>query len=113
MTILINKVTDKMKLRSGKAIQNSFKQDNQPFRLILLNEKIVRKEVRKNPNIVLYRAWARWILNVNSRSSRSSRRSSRRPSRRPSLRSVPKDKRKIFIDFDGASEVWRNNSESR
>jgi len=84
-----------MKLRSGKR----FKQGNQPFRLILLNEKIVTKEERKNPNVVLYRAWARWILNVKSRSSRSSR-------------SVPKDKRKIFrinIDFDGASEVWRNN----
>lgn len=63
-----------MKLRSGKFLNTLFNPDNQPFKLICLDEKIKDKgygkkyspiQKRKNPNIKLYRAWGKWIHFVN------------------------------------------------
>jgi hypothetical protein len=64
-----------MKLRSGK-IMDFFKPENQPFNPILLPEKVKGRgyggkyhaiQERKNPNIKLYRCWAKWVHYVNTR----------------------------------------------
>ena len=65
-----------MKLRSGKILDCFFKSENQPFKPILLPEKIKSGsygkkyhpiQERKNPNIKLYRSWAKWVHYVNTR----------------------------------------------
>ena len=37
-----------MKLRSGKIFNSFFKPENQPFKLVLMPEKIFKKEKQKN-----------------------------------------------------------------
>jgi len=69
-----------MKLRSGKYIAwkfvaNLLKTETQPFKLICLDEKIKDRgygtkyspiQKRKNPNVKLYRSWAKWVHYVNT-----------------------------------------------
>jgi len=65
-----------MKLRSGKFIQKLLPKENQPFKLICLEEKIKDRgygkkhspiQKRKNPNVKLYRAWGKWVHYVNTK----------------------------------------------
>ena len=55
-----------MKLRSGKFIQKLLPKENQPFKLICLDEKIKDRDYG-NPNVKLYRAWGKWVHYVNTR----------------------------------------------
>ena len=64
-----------MELRSGKIMKSLFKPENQPFKLVCLDEKIKDRgygkkyipiQERKNPNVKLYRAWSKWVHFVNT-----------------------------------------------
>ena len=55
-----------MELRSGKTLHKIFPKENQPFKLVCLQEKrwlcgSYEPEERKEPSIALSEAWSNWV----------------------------------------------------
>ena len=102
-----------MELRSGKFIGALFPKENQPFKLICMQEKrwlcsSYEPKERKEPRIALSEAWSNWVHKTKKFREWIL------------LENIELDQRKeeggpyeVNIDFDHASKEWRENKVRR
>jgi len=101
-----------MNLRSGKILGDLFPKENQPFKLVCLNQKEwlcaphgpEEREGRKEPRIPLSEAWSNWVHKT------------KKFREWVLMEKIDQDRRKeekgpyeANIDFDRASKEWRKN----
>ena len=102
-----------MELRSGKFIGKLFPKENQPFKLISMQDKrwlcsSYEPKEKKEPSIALSEAWTNWVHQTKKFREWIL------------LENIELDQRKeeggpyeVNIDFDLASKEWRENKVRR
>jgi hypothetical protein len=102
-----------MELRSGKFIGALFPKENQPFKLICMQEKrwlcsSYEPKERKEPRIALSEAWSNWV-HKTKKFREWILLENIEPDMSLDQRKEEKGPYEVNIDFDRASEEWREN----
>ena len=99
-----------MELRSEKILHKFLKPENQPFKLICMQEKqwlcsSYEPKERKEPSIALSEAWSNWV-----HKTKKFREWILLENIEPDISLDPKKRKyEVKIDFDHASKEWREN----